>query len=95
MIFRGCPGTYDRLQLWEPNAILDYKYKENGVGFYIRFVGRNGPNVQMRIIPDEDEPLSAGDDELEYTQNKTVEAGGSLFWEAIPFEMLRTYETDP
>jgi hypothetical protein len=38
-IFEKCPGTYDKLELWNAGT---FPYVENGISFYIRFVGLNG-----------------------------------------------------
>jgi hypothetical protein len=49
---------------------------------------------QMRIISGVDTPL--GGDKLVSNNYKYVNASDDvIFYEAIPFEMLRTYETEP
>lgn len=55
LIYRGCPGTRDKLDIWRGNA---YDYYANGVDYYIRFIGLNGTKAQMRLIPGEDTPLT-------------------------------------
>jgi hypothetical protein len=47
----------------------------------------------MRIVSGEDSPLTAGN--ITYNQSKQLNASTNLFWEAVPFEMLRTYEEQP
>lgn len=47
----------------------------------------------MRIMSGTDTPLSGVNHS--FYSNKTVEASTNLFYEAVPFEMLRTYETKP
>jgi len=52
----------------------------------------------MKIISGVGKPLMQGDvafDDLESNFTKKVNASTGLFYEAIPFEMLRTYETKP
>jgi len=48
----------------------------------------------MRIISGVDSPLTG--ENLVWNQTKTIEADNNhIFYEAIPFDMLRTYETSP
>jgi len=95
-IGRNCSGTYDKIEVWNANT---HQYRQNGFGWYIRFVGRNGANTQMRIVPDWDDPLTGGDttsaEPLEYNHTKVLNASDTLYYEAVPFEMLQTYETNP
>lgn len=46
----------------------------------------------MRIISAENSPLP---EDTVFNQSKVVNASTNLFYEAVPFEMLRTYETKP
>lgn len=48
----------------------------------------------MKIISGVEDPL-VGADTLVSNNTVMVNASTSIFYEAIPFEMLRTYETDP
>jgi hypothetical protein len=48
----------------------------------------------MRILPGIDEPLS-GPDEILYRDQKIVEASDNLYYDIVPFEMLRTVESLP
>jgi hypothetical protein len=61
-IFRNCSNTYDKIEAWRANT---HYYRHNGVAFYVRFIGRNGNNTQMKIISSPDDPLSP-DVELVY-----------------------------
>jgi hypothetical protein len=47
----------------------------------------------MRIISGEETPL--GGENIVYNQTKVVNASTNLFYDVVPFEMLRTYETEP
>lgn len=89
-MFRACPGTYDKLEIWNAGK---FPYVQNGLSFYIRFIGSNGPKTQMRIVSGTDTPLTGTN--ITYNQSKPVPASTNLFYEAIPFEFLRTYETQP
>jgi hypothetical protein len=50
----------------------------------------------MKIINGVDAPLS-DDSSVEFSQNQTkaVNASDNIFYEIVPFEMLRTFETEP
>jgi hypothetical protein len=61
---------------------------------YIRYIGKNEPVGLATIVPGDDNPLSGGGDIVAYS-NVTIPYGKNLFFEPIPFEMLRTYETEP
>lgn len=70
------------------------EYNVNGLNYMVRFIGSNGPKSQMRIISGVDTPLTHS--KLQFNQSKIVNATNDLiFYEAIPFEMLRTFETNP
>lgn len=96
-ISKNCSGFYDKIDVWKGNGL--FEYSANGVGLYVRFTGKNGPQTQMRIVSGEDSALKQGDsgsaDDLEYNSTKVMNASTSLFYEAIPFEFLRTYEEKP
>jgi len=46
-IFKNCSGFYDRLDVFraEDGGYHGPSYPANGVGIYIRFIGKNGPQV--------------------------------------------------
>lgn len=89
-VFKKCPNAYDKLDIWDSG---NFKYRENGIGFYVRFIGSNGNHTQMRIMSGKDTLL--GGTNISYYSNVTIPASTNLFYEAVPFEMLRTYETKP
>ena len=70
-----------------------YEYKENGVRFQIRFVGTNTDPGQYEIVTGTNTPLTGQN--IVYDQATTVPYSQNLFYEPIPFEMLKTYETKP
>ena len=43
----------------------------------------------------ESDPIAAGEADIIYYSNRTIPYGQNLFFEPVPFEMLRTYETQP
>lgn len=55
---------------------------------------------QFYIKSDDDEGLRLDmidppDDKITFIANTPVEFGKNLFWDLIPFEWLKTYETKP
>jgi hypothetical protein len=86
----GCDRLYDLIQVTEAYG---YSYNNMGRAFLIRFVGINAQPGQFEIVTSENNPLSSGN----YTNyaNVTVPYSSNLFYEPIPFEMMRTYETEP
>lgn len=80
----------NKVQVTKSNA---YGYDQNGFGYYIRYSGKNEDVGQASIIPDTDEPLAG--DNITYSQNTTVPYNSNLLYEPIPFEWLRTHETQP
>ena len=81
---------YDKIDLWEDGQ---FKYKENGIGFMIRFTGTNGPKTQMRILPGKDSPLTGQG--LIYRSTKVVNASDNLYYDVVPWEWLRTLHGKP
>lgn len=57
-ISKNCSGYYDRIDVWKSG---DYYSVVNGIGLYIRFVGKNGAQTQMRIVNGVNKPLQQGD----------------------------------
>lgn len=41
-LMNECPGLYDKIELYEDG---EFEYRDNGIGFMIRFVGENGPKT--------------------------------------------------
>lgn len=50
---------------------------------------------QFMFVSDDDEPIIAGDLIPSITEETLHDFGTNLMFEPIPFEMLRTYETQP
>lgn len=49
----------------------------------------------MRIVSGVDTPMTSGSSTITYNHTKAVNASNTLYYEAVPFEMLRTYEEAP
>jgi hypothetical protein len=67
-------------------------YYENGRNISISFDGLSVDPGQFSIIPDTETPLTGN---VTYFQDTPVPSGGNLWYDPIPFEMLKTYETLP
>lgn len=86
----GCAASYDKLHFEEGSK---YDYYENGRSIYVTFEGLNFDPAQLEIVESTDKPLAAMDITYEM---KTIEPFSSNLWyEPIPFEFLKTYETKP
>jgi hypothetical protein len=55
-IYKNCSGFYDKIDVWRANG--KYDYTANGIGLYLRFIGKNGPQTQMRIVSGVGTPLT-------------------------------------
>jgi hypothetical protein len=47
-IMRGCSKLYDKIEVWKARN-TNFTYRANGVGFYIRFSGKNNDPGQTAI----------------------------------------------
>lgn len=65
-------------------------YKDNCLKYRIRFNGLNAKPGQFMIVSDDTSPLE-GDGDLQYDGKCEQSYGSSVFYEQIPYEMLRTY----
>jgi len=70
-----------------------YPYSDNGRRFWIRFNNKNVRNGQFEIIDSETNPLQAAN--WTTWANISSPMGRNLFYNPIPFEMLRTVEEKP
>jgi hypothetical protein len=67
-------------------------YYQNGRNISISFDGLAVDPGQFSMISFIDKPLTGN---LTYFQGTSVPSGGNLWYDPIPFEMLKTYETLP
>lgn len=91
-IMRGCTKMNEKIDVWTARN-TGYEYRENGVGFYIRYSGK-GKDMGQMSIESSNVTLLSGDN-ITFNQNTTIPYGGNPFYEPIPFEWLRTHETKP
>jgi hypothetical protein len=85
---------YEKVEVWEQNE--GYGYRNNGAKFRIRFLGTNKNPGQYEIVSSETTPLVGDPDTpLTFIKSTLIPQGQNLFYDAIPFETLKTYETWP
>lgn len=89
-IMNNCTGLYDRIETWDANTPA---YKENGRGNYIYFKGINEDPGQFEIVSDWNTPLQG--DNITFVHETIRPYGTNLFYDPVPFEMLKTYDTIP
>lgn len=90
-IMEGCDRMYDTVEVFWGG---EFSSRGNGISYLIRFMGINGDPGKFEIVPaDNSDPINAPN--LTFYSKTTVPYSSNLFYEAIPFEMLRTYETEP
>lgn len=80
--------------MWEEN--WDYVHKTNGGRYAIRFQGYNANPGQYEIVDTELNELKGDPDApLTFIKETLIDYGKNVFYDAIPFETLRTFETNP
>ena len=81
---------YDVTEVYD---VSHYPYVDNGKAFMVRFNGLNKDPAQFNIVSSETNPPKGTN--LTYYSNTTVPYSSNLFYEGIPFDFIRTYETEP
>ena len=85
----SCDRVYDKLTLID-NGL---GYRDNGVNWLLRFTGLNENPGQFEIMSSTVTPLTG--DNITYSSTTPIPYSTNLFYEPIPFEFLKTYETKP
>mmetsp|Transcript_20896 Transcript_20896/g.32310 ORF Transcript_20896/g.32310 Transcript_20896/m.32310 type:complete len:382 (-) Transcript_20896:349-1494(-) len=92
-IMKGCDHFVDRVQVRDTYR---HVYNENGREFIISFVGYDGDPGQFELEITEDNELFFGMGGQTKEVSTMIEyAHDNIFYEPIPFEMLRTYVSNP
>ena len=86
----GCSTSYDKILFEEGGK---YDYYENGRSYYVTFEGLNFDPAQLEIIDSTEKPLTATD--IKFNMTTVTPFSTNLWYEPIPFEFLKTYETKP
>lgn len=94
MISRTCKlenGYAPFFDVLEAQYQHDYSYRFNGFGFYLRFLGMNTNPGQFSIV--EGDGLSGTN--ITFWGETIVPYSDNLWYETLPFEMIRTFEEKP
>lgn len=89
-IEQGCEGLLDKLVIKSANL---YPYSANGLSFYVDFDGVNYDPAPFEILSSDVTPLTG--DDIKFNVTTPVPFGQTLFYDPVPFEFLKTYETKP
>jgi hypothetical protein len=87
---QDCHQVYDTIDII---SLPQYKYFDNGIGLRIRFTGLGYNPGQYSILSGNVTALTGTN--LKHKSETIVPFGGNIFYEPIPFEMLKTFETKP
>ena len=85
-----CKGMYDRVEVKDLKL---FPSPNNGISLRLRFRGVVDDVGQFEIVSGVTTPLTGGT--ISYAGTTVMEAGCSLFYDPIPFEFFKTYETSP
>ena len=94
MISRTCSlenGYAPFFDVLEAQYARDFDYKANGFGFNLRFLGMNSDPGQFEIIAADD----LDGTNITFWNETTVPYSDNLWYEALPFEFIRTFEDKP
>jgi hypothetical protein len=90
-IAQHCTGLNDKIEVWKARGA--YASSSNGIGFYIRYSGKNTDPGQITL--ESSNVTAVTGENVTYYANTTIPFGQNVFYEPVPFEWLRTYETKP
>ena len=90
-ISEHCAFLRDKIRVIDKHGV--FTSTTVGRAFYVEFMGYDSKPPALKIIDDEDTPLTGKN--IKKTSLITVPFGENLWYEPIPFEMLKTYETKP
>jgi hypothetical protein len=79
----------DKIKVHDLGKHLDV----NGQAFQIKFYGTNENPGTFEFMSATNTPLTGTN--ITYLNATIIEKSHNLFWEPIPFELLKTYETEP
>ena len=90
-IEQGCAKLYDKITVSDAD-LTTLPYAENGRNISLSFDGLTVDTGQFYIVSDTETPLTGN---VTYFQGTSIPYGQNLWYDPIPFEMLKTYETLP
>lgn len=90
LIQRACGHLLDKIYVFEA---FDEPYKENGISLLVYHAGFKGDPGTLEMISSDTSPLTGTD--ITFYSQIVQPHGTNLFYDVIPFEFLKTYETLP
>jgi hypothetical protein len=84
-----CDGLYDKVRIIETNQ---FGGKNNGISLQILFDDVKSDPGQFRYVSSESSPLTGNN--INITSVTEQNYGTNLMYDVIPFEMLKTFETE-
>ena len=87
-----CDGLYDKVKVHDISSTM-FGHSNNGKAFIIDYQGLNADPGQMELVSSDTDPLTG--DNLVYNYTTTTAYSTNIFYDVIPFEMLKTYESEP
>jgi hypothetical protein len=88
----GCAKLSDKISVSTGNTDAWHGYTTNGRNITINFNGLAADPGQFYIVNDTETPLTGN---LTVFKETNVPYSTNLWYDPIPFEMLKTYETEP
>ena len=89
----GCTDFYDKTEIEATQRVPNWWYRENGVQWRLLFPGYNADPGQFTIESSIADPLTG--DNITFTNSTRQPYGTNLFYKTVPFEYLKTFETNP
>ena len=86
LIEYGIPFLVDKIEIIDDAR---YPYRENGISFMMNFKGLEYNVPLCKIESDENDPLT-GNNDMAVTSKMLRNYGETLFFPAVPMEMLST-----
>jgi hypothetical protein len=89
-LMESCAEMYDKVEVKEGRT---YPYRQNGRSFFIRYIGKKAPMGLISIESGLVTPLTGTN--ITFYSNVSMPRSTNLFFDPLPFEWLKTYETAP
>jgi hypothetical protein len=87
-----CSGFFDKMESFDSERYPRGR-DSSGRGLYLDFLGYNGDPGQFEFVNSDTDPLTG--DNLKFVAETVVPYSTNLFYDPIPYEMLKTSEATP
>ena len=85
-----CSGFFDKMEVFSSDR---YPHTSSGRGLYLHFLGLNADPGQFEFVNSDTDPLTG--DNIKFVAETIQPYSTNLFYDPIPYEMLKTFETKP